>query len=243
MRHLGEQLHGDGYTVNGVCLAGHATTVEDLARCRWQDWYQSVEDGLAVLSSRCRRTVVAGLSLGSLLALHLAHQQPQTVSALVLMSSALVIANPWPARAQQLLRAVLPMLPDRWCSVSKGASDIADEEARRTHPGYRALPVASILELVALQRQVRTILAHVAQPALVIHSREDHTTPVENVSVLERELPNVWGTVMLPAGYHVLTVDLEKQRVVAEVASFIESLTSSWQQGRTPGYTDRSASS
>jgi carboxylesterase len=224
MRYLGERLHAAGHTVNAVCLAGHGTQWEDLASCRWQDWYRSVEDGLSALESCCRRTVAVGLSLGSLLALRLASERPQAVSALVLLSCALVIANPWPARAQWILRSALPILPPRWRSVTKPGSDIADHSARSIHPSYGAMPLESVLELVALQRQVRPLLPRIVQPAMAIHSHQDHTAPVENVAVLQRELPNLRAAVVLPESYHVLTVDLEKERVADEITAFIEAV-------------------
>lgn len=225
MRYLGERLHAAGHTVNGVCLAGHGTRSEDLASCRWQDWYRTVEDGLEVLESRCRQTVAVGLSLGSLLALRLASERPQGVSALVLLSCALRIANPWPARASWILRFALPLLPARWRFVTKPGSDIADQAARCIHPSYRTMPLESVLELVALQRQVRPLLPRILQPAMAIHSHQDHTAPVENVALLQRELPNLRAAVLLYESYHVLTVDREKQRVADEVAAFIEAVT------------------
>ena len=45
MRYLGERLHAAGFTVNGILLAGHRTTVEDLKTKKWQDWYRSVKEG------------------------------------------------------------------------------------------------------------------------------------------------------------------------------------------------------
>src|SRR5258708_1634406 len=43
MRFLGERLHAAGFTVSGIVLAGHRTTVEDLKTKKWQDWYRSVK--------------------------------------------------------------------------------------------------------------------------------------------------------------------------------------------------------
>jgi alpha-beta hydrolase superfamily lysophospholipase len=141
--------------------------------------------------------VVVGLSLGSLLALRLAIDRPDAIGGLVLLSSALVLANPWPARVGRILQPLVPWLPRRWQYVHKGASDIADEAARAIHPGYRAMPLRGILELVALQREVRRVLPLVQQPALIIHSAQDHTAPLVNLTVLQQALPSVRRTVVL----------------------------------------------
>jgi carboxylesterase len=42
MRYLGEYLHGQGYTVLGLRLAGHATHPRDLVRTKWVKWLVSV---------------------------------------------------------------------------------------------------------------------------------------------------------------------------------------------------------
>ena len=50
MRMLGNFLQEKGgYTVLGVCLAGHCTTVEALEQTTWPDWYEAVEDGVKAL--------------------------------------------------------------------------------------------------------------------------------------------------------------------------------------------------
>src|SRR5215467_15002695 len=74
MRYLGERLHSAGFTVNGVCLAGHCTTVEDLKNKAWQDWYLSVKEGYNQLASSCKKVFLCGISAGALLALYLAHE-------------------------------------------------------------------------------------------------------------------------------------------------------------------------
>lgn len=222
MRFVGEQLHAAGCTVIGVRLAGHTTRAEDLAQFARSDWYASVNDGFDALMGQCRHCVVVGLSLGSLLALRLALDRPAAIGGIVLLSSALVLANPWPARVGRFLHPVVRWLPWRWQFVHKGMSDIADETARAMHPGYRVMPLRGIFELVALQREVRRLLPQVRQPALIIHSAQDHTAPLINLTLLEKALPSVRRTVVLERSFHVLTVDAEKDLVAQEITRFVQ---------------------
>ena len=72
MRPMGEYLAARGFTVSAPLLAGHGTTPGDMARATWQDWYESVQIAHRQLSQCCAEVFVAGFSLGSLLAVHLA---------------------------------------------------------------------------------------------------------------------------------------------------------------------------
>lgn len=220
MRYLGDRLHAAGYTVCGVCLAGHARRPEDLITHSWRDWYATVEAGLETLSATCSAVLGIGLSLGSLLILRLAHEQPRSIAALALLSPALRLRNAWPARLAPLGRLLVPWLPASIAYVSKVQSDIVDLAARGVHPGYRRMPLRAVFELIALQQEVRRILPAVMQPTLAIHARHDNTAPLENLAILQRQLPNLWGTVILPRSGHVVAVDVEKQRVAEEVIRF-----------------------
>ncbi len=223
MHYLGEQLYAAGYTVNGICLAGHATHVEDLATCRWTDWYASVQRGLEDVRASCSAVVAVGLSLGSLLVLRLAHLEAKAIAAVVLLSSPLVLGNPWPARLAGTLGRILPLLPQRLRFVPK-RSEIADPEALRIHPGYQRLPLRSVVELIALQRQVRALLPLISQPVLAIQGLHDPTAPIANLAILRDGLAKAPKTVILPASRHVVTVDLEKSRVSEEIVHFLASV-------------------
>src|SRR5439155_12612378 len=72
MRPFGEALARRGFPVRGVRLAGHGTSVADLARTGAADWIASVEAGRAALARDVAHVALVGMSLGALLALHLA---------------------------------------------------------------------------------------------------------------------------------------------------------------------------
>jgi carboxylesterase len=76
---------------------------------------------------------------------------------------------------------------------------------------------------------MRPRLGEVIQPALLIHSRRDHTCPFErNVDFVMRHLGSAnKRAVALEESYHVIAVDSEKERVAEETLEFIS-------QFRTP---------
>jgi carboxylesterase len=215
MRFLGQELHARGFTVHGVRLAGHATSPDDLERSTWADWYVSARRGAAALGSHAPYVVV-GQSMGALLALQLAVDEPDAVAGVALLSPALRLANPWLRRVQP----VLPLLSRQLRYVHKSGRDVADPHARVHSPTYAQLPLRAVHQLLVLQRRVEKLLPRVRQPALVIHARHDHTCPVSNVGILERALRGRLRALVLEHSYHVISIDVEKERVAAEVAAF-----------------------
>jgi carboxylesterase len=221
MRGLGERLHAAGYSVRGVCLPGHAGDVDELARCRWQDWYASLDRELDELRAHCTTVAVAGLSLGSLLSLRLAHCRPNDVAALILLSTPLVLARQRSARMAHAARTLMPALPARLRAIEKGGSDIADPEARAVHPSYPHIPLRSVAELVALQRIVRSLLPSIHQPTLAAQGRHDPTAPATNLDLLRGTLPNLQRAIVLARSEHVITVDHDRGELAAAVLDFL----------------------
>ncbi len=221
MRFLGERLHGDGYTVSGVRLAGHGTSVDDLERYGWRDWYASARDALDTLQQHTSRVIVVGLSMGALLALKLAVDRPALVPRVVLLSPALVLANRWVYWAAPML----PLLARRWRSVASRQRDIADARARVETPSSERIPLRAVHELLQLQAHVRGLLPRGQQPALIVHSRHDHTCPLANVTILERGLGGPVHSILLDNSYHVITVDTDKEQVARAVTVFVGAAT------------------
>jgi carboxylesterase len=221
MRFLGECLHRDGYTVSGVRLAGHCTSVDDLARTRWQDWYGSVRSGVEELQQDAPQVVVVGQSMGALLALKLAVEHPQAIAGLVLLAPALELSNPWVRRLGPALRLLLPLLKQTRRHLGRGERDVADHQARSESPSYRHVPLPALHQLLVLQDHVQSILSHVRQPALIMHSRQDHTCPPSNVALLERSLRGPIRSVLLEESFHVISIDVDRERVASEVTAFV----------------------
>jgi carboxylesterase len=222
MRFLGEHLQAAGITANIIRLAGHATSPEDMEGFAWQDWYGSALAGLDALAQVTDDIVVVGQSMGSLLALKLAAEHPERIRALVLLAPALKTSMFWLPWVTPLIPVVRIAFGERFRFVSKeGGSDVADDAARATIPSYTRTPLRAVNQLVQLQQNVRPLVASVRQPTLIVHSTQDHTCPIENVALLQKELPGPVRTLILRDSFHVVSIDKDRELVAAEVAAFI----------------------
>src|SRR5437867_4359121 len=72
MRFLGERFAAAGIRVCGVKLAGHAGAPEELAATNYNQWYESVLGAFERLQRFGDPIVVAGQSMGAMLAARLA---------------------------------------------------------------------------------------------------------------------------------------------------------------------------
>jgi carboxylesterase len=223
MRYLGEQLAARGVRVRGVKLAGHAGTPEELGAAGYDNWYESVVNGLEELRQFGEPNVVVGLSAGAVLAARLTADQAESVAGIAMLAPAFFL--PTSIRvALRALRGTLGSIVERIYLFNPEASDIHDAAARSIHPNCRLMPMSAPMELLDLSAVVRPMLARITQPALVMHARRDHTCPMrKNVDYVMRHLGSgEKRAIELEESYHVITVDSEKERVAGEVADFVE---------------------
>lgn len=213
MRFLGERLHRAGFTVRGLRLPGHGTTIEDLDKTTWHDWSAAVGAALDELRARCRAVCVVGQSLGGLLSLHAAagRQDLAAVAALAtplsLFPLGMTVARWGPGRVRFIPKV--------------GGSDVRDRAARAANPSYRAIPTTALASLVDFMGVVDAELPEIRAPLLVVHARQDHTAPIASARrISERAGARPLRTRILDDSYHLIAIDVERDVVAAEVAAF-----------------------
>lgn len=213
IRPLAEILHRKGYTVAAPLLPGHGTSPADLNRVRWQDWARAGQDTLEQLFQSCERVFVAGESMGGLLALYLASQNPR-VAGLLLYAPAIALNMRFADYAKLYLGA--PFLEQ----VPRSGLDCSE-----AWQGYSGLPLKGILQLLDFGRATRAQLAKIHQPILVLQGRLDTTVAPQAGDVI---LAHVSSTkkahYWLEKSHHTLTLDVELDEVATKTIEFIEQL-------------------
>jgi carboxylesterase len=223
MRLIGDYLHARGMTVHAPLLPGHGTDPADLNRRRWMEFAERVDQAYAELQARSEQVVLAGLSMGALLALHHAARDP-SVPAAVVYSPALRLRDP--------LSMLLPLLKHFTPFWAKPRAVLMDPEAGGRLWSYPTAPTRAGHELLKLQRQVRRDLPRVTCPLLIVHSTlDDQLHPAcphwvnDRVSSRDKEL------LLLHNSGHALTVDREWELVAERTYAFIQARLGPRRQG------------
>jgi carboxylesterase len=236
MRLLGKGLANAGFTVYGAQLAGHCGTEEDLLRTDWPDWYASVEAAYARLRERHQIVLVAGLSMGAILAMHLAARHPGEIRGLGLLSTTLKYDG-W---AIPRLSFLLPLflhtpLGLHYRFVENYPYGIKDDRLRQrvvtnmtagnsAEAGNLGMTGNSLRQLLALVALVKREMPLIRTPALIIHSANDDVASKKNALYLERHLGGPKRLILLEDSYHMITVDKQRNDVIRAVVDYFTSM-------------------
>ncbi|MEA2625294.1 MAG: carboxylesterase [Candidatus Binatota bacterium] len=255
MRFVARALTRAGWRVEAPLLPGHGATQRELLATRWRDWLAGARRGLEVLTRDCDHVLVAGLSMGALLAVMLAAEDCR-VCGIALLSTTLR----YDGRSIPAARIFLPLAHAfpflgrffYWNEAPPyGLRDVrlqrvilravnAAKRGQNTQYGLFRTSVSSVRQLDLLARRTRRQARNVACPALVVHSLEDTVTTTANAT----EIFTLLGTddkrmVLLGGCDHVITLDLRRDAVARHVVEFGEHAVQSASEAAAPPPQDR----
>jgi carboxylesterase len=237
LKFVAKGLARHGLKVHCCQLAGHCGSAEDLVATGWQDWYASVEQAFEKLRAECDTVVVGGLSMGAVLALHLAAQRPGQVHGLALYAPTLWYdgwAMPW---YRFLIHAGMMSPFGRWIVrrfyqfVETEPYGIKDPTIRAvvvaamssgdtTQAGILVTPGEAIIQLYRLAGIVKQELPSIEAPAFIVQAREDDLSSLKNTEHLQRHLGGLVDTLILDDSYHIVTVDRQRDLLIEGTVAF-----------------------
>lgn len=180
MLELAAGLHSKGYWVYCVRLRGHGTSPEDLATRTGNDWIESVDLGYALMNSICTRVVVGGFSFGGGLALDCAARISRLAG---------VFAVSPPFRLQNV-SARFAAAVSTWNKLmdavhfNEAAKEFVESSPERPQINYKRVPVAALLELEHVMKDLEARLKNVAVPTLIIQGLRDPVVNAEGTALM-----------------------------------------------------------
>lgn len=213
MRPLGDALCARGYTVRGIRLSGHGTTVEDMRRASWHQWLSDAGLATEELRKTCKYVTVCGLSMGGVLSLLMA--QTHELTAVVPISAPMYTTNRF-TWAAPLVSAFKPIMA--W----KGNDPNRETLTQAYDIGYDSFPAARVRDLNLLMRKARQNLFAVSCPTLVVQSRMDKTVRADSADIIiggvrAQKKETLW----LRHAPHVCTISPELPDIVEKMDAFL----------------------
>ncbi len=215
MKVIGKYLYENGITAMGVRLAGHGTKPRDMAKCSYQDWIASAEEGFHELKKICDEVYVAGLSMGGVLTLHLATEFGADIAGIIVMCAPVQVKG-WRSKLIPLapvISKLIPYIPN----IGGSTKDKSVEEVN-----YKWFPSISVQELIKLIQEVTGKVHSINQPAVLIYSEQDPLVTENSADFIFNNIASEDKKLMIVKNsYHVITLDYDKAIVAREIEAFI----------------------
>lgn len=211
VRLIAEKFHAAGYTVAGTLLAGHGTKVEDLNNVQWRDWVESGEESLQKLFKVCDQVWVAGESMGGVLALYLASQNPKIAGIMLYAPAIRLTMSFFDTLKLYLGASFIPEVPRESLDCSNGWQ------------GYPGLPLKGAIQLLRFQTATLPQLSKIKQPVLIFQGRKDMTVAPEAGEVILRGISSeIKEHHWMENSSHAIVLDGELDDVAQLSMRFIE---------------------
>jgi carboxylesterase len=211
----------------------------DLKGARWEDWAKEAEHALDALSRDYMHVFIAGLSMGGLLALHLAATQKQAPIRGIVTMAAPAAINDARARLVKFARFVMPYYyplkganfndPSFRAGLQKRMGDgvqanLDDPRVQKEIANSIKIPLGAIHELMELNALVMRDLPHVNVPALLFQGKLDEVVVPASVEAIAAGLGSqnkrvVW----LNHSGHVLPHEPDHASMFEQIEGFIQS--------------------
>jgi carboxylesterase len=196
-------------------LRGHWTTPADLEGVTYKNMLMDAQAAFGELRDEADRIAIVGLSVGGLLALDLALQQPAGLDSLVVLAPALRYVNPL-ARFAPLVARVMKT------AKNDVALAFTDRSLAGRAGNYTSFPSGTFVTIAQAGRRVEAELPRIGVPLLAIGARRDRVVQPQVAQVVHdrvgsRDKELIW----FERSGHELLLDCEAGAVAERVGQFL----------------------
>jgi esterase/lipase len=222
VRQWADYLFAQGYTVYAPRMAGHGTSAVDLNSRRHSEWSASVQRGYAILQNCCDEVIAAGFSTGAAIMLQQVIEHPHQFRALISISAPVRFSkfSAHFARPVHRLNRVLQGI-----GLRQFAKPFVTNHADNPHINYLRCPVASIVQIKRLMKNVLPALHRIQIPALIMHASHDPKVHVQSARDIYRHISSPQKEyVEVDFALHGIIRGEISQQVFAHVTAFLQTL-------------------
>jgi len=213
MKKLMSFLSDQGFFVRLDNLPGHGTTIDECNTMRYTDWIEFTEQRLADLSARCNQVFVCGISMGALLAMHLSTVFP--INGLISAAPVLSFNKPFKINfLNPILCHIMRVRPKKY-EFNPG---------QKVYYGYNKWPLIALNEVRKLSHHVnKNILTKINCPTLLIHSKSDQTSLLDNYDIEKQYIKNdlLDSLIVNESTHNIFDCDIERNMIQTKILNFI----------------------
>ena len=235
LQFLARGLHRAGYSVRVAVIEGYSHGLPSPTPSGHRQWADAAVAEFDRMRSQHDSLAVGGLCIGALLSLHVAGTRPKAVSHVLALSTTLHYDG-WAAPRSRWLLPLARMMPafGKLAVTEREPFGLKDERLRAwiaaqmresggSDAGAASLRVKDLLEAQNLMRRVRPELKSIVAPTLLLHAREDDcVSPRSAFEVASSVRSERVHCLVLNDCYHMISIDREKARVLAEMKDFLQ---------------------
>jgi carboxylesterase len=203
-------LEGSGADIHTLTLPGHGKSVAEFCEADAEDWLAGVRQRLRDLSRDYERIVIVGHSMGGLLAVIAATEQPKKVSAVVAIAFPLrvTLTPEWVSMMNKTARSPRP---DDSLKIL-ASRRLSGVPVRGAGKYFSVMP--NQFELLKIAAKAREALPKLKARLLVFNFTKDEIV-ARSVPELTLKLQPAAEVTILPESFHFL-FDPEEERLMAK---------------------------
>ncbi|MBN2420987.1 alpha/beta fold hydrolase [Candidatus Woesearchaeota archaeon] len=208
-RALAEYLAAKNFTVYVVRLEGHGTSVEDLTRTKWEDWYKNYHEAYLNLKQEKQKVYVGGMSLGGVIALKLA--EDEKVDGIIALAPSLVLDDERSKYA--------------WFFKYFTKYSLRNISKEDLPYNYDRFPISSVAEMLEMSAVVQADLSKIDEPILIMQYRDDYrVNPASSQIVYEGVSSSKKDLDWIEGNGHVMITAPDKETHFGKIYGFIRNL-------------------
>ncbi|MFZ7131860.1 MAG: alpha/beta hydrolase [Eubacteriales bacterium] len=159
---LAEYLAHQGFSTICPTLRGHTGNRKDLMNCTYKDWVTSAQKSYDQLYKECDRIFIIGFSMGGLIAIQLANNNP--VEAIVTLNTPIYVWN--------IKNIFLNIIQDIRCKNPMNTF--------RYLNACMSFPMKALIHFKRLLKCTKNIMKNVTCPLFVVQSLNDDTVKLKS---------------------------------------------------------------
>ena len=239
MQYLGRRLQSAGYTVHIPLIHGYGfggADGESLRTANFESWYAEVLRHFDDLKRTHETVSVTGLCIGAVLALRLAEDRGDEIAGLSLLATTLAYDG-WSLPWYRFLLPLVYYTPWRkyYSFQEEAPYGVKNPRLQRwfaremkvkgsSAAGAASLSGEALFQAHRLIKDVKSNIAQIRTPALIMHAQEDDMASIGSADFVEANISSaIKRKVILQDSYHIITLDNEKEYVADETVAFFDA--------------------